>query len=128
MNALFALPLSIAILYAWAGVCFFFYRFARAETEGRMRRFLEGHHSFFTERLIGESRRQTTPQAIREAGTRGWLAIGLPVINFGFGIDYPSLMVNSAVLFFGGLMFAWSWYGLRCFRILGLESSAKQTA
>jgi len=51
--------------------------------------------------------------------------IGLPIITFGFGLDFWSVAVGSAVLFFGGLMFAYSWYGLRCFRILGLDVYAK---
>jgi hypothetical protein len=32
---------AIAGLYAWAGVCYLFLRFARAETESRMRDFLK---------------------------------------------------------------------------------------
>lgn len=128
MNTIVAIILSVAILYAWAGLCFLFFRFIRPESEDRLRRFLEAHYSFFTERAFGETRRGATRQAIRESGGRGWLMIGLPIINLGNGLTSWHLIVSSAVLFFGGLMFAYSWYGLRCLRILGLDSYAKQAA
>jgi hypothetical protein len=126
MNTIIAFTLSIAILYAWAGGCFLLFRFIRPESEDRLRRFLETHYGFFTECAFGETRRQATREAIRESGRRGWLMIGLPIIILGFGLTVWHLVISSAVLFFGGLMFAYSWYGLRCLRILGLDTYAKQ--
>jgi hypothetical protein len=128
MNTLVTTALSVVILYAWAGLCFLGFRFIRPESEDRLRRFLEAHYSFFTERAFGETRREATRQAIRESGRRGWAMIGLPIINLGFGLTSWHLILGSASLFFGGLMFAYSWYGLRCLRILGLDSYTKQAA
>jgi hypothetical protein len=128
MNAIIALTLSTATLYAWAGVCFLFFRFIRPETQERQRRFLQDRYSFFTERAFSQTRTEVRRETIQEAGTRGWVMTGLPVFTLSFGLTYTSVLTSCAVLFFGGLMFAYSWYGLRCLRMLGLDVYAKPAA
>ncbi len=128
MNVIVAITLSVAILYAWAGLCFLFFRLTRPETEVGLRRFLETHFEFFTERTFGKTQQEATRRVIRESGGRGWMMMGLPSIVLSHGLTSWSLIISSTMLFFGGLMFAYSWYGLRCLRILGLDSYARQSA
>lgn len=126
MNIVIALILSVVIVYAWAGLCFLFFRVGRPESEDRLRGFLEEHYTFFTERAFGETQREASRKAIQEAGSRGWIMTGLSIFSLSFDLTLQDLAVSCGVLFFGGLMLAYSWYGLRCLRLLGLESYAKQ--
>jgi hypothetical protein len=40
----------------------------------------------------------------------------------GFGLTYWSFFRANLLCFFAGLMFAYSWYGIRCLRLLGIDS------
>jgi hypothetical protein len=138
MNIIVSIILSVAILYASAGACFLFFRFIRPETEKSLRYFLESHYRFFTERPFGDRQKEASRKAIRESGARGWFSIGFSpflfspfLISSDLGLSYWGFFcffINSGVIFFGGLMFAYSWYGLRCLRILGLDSYSKHEA
>ena len=128
MNILIAITLSVVMLYAWAGLCFLFFRVGRPETEDRLRGFLEAHYIFFTERPFAENQREASRKAIQDAGASGWNMVWLPIILLNFDVTLQNLVVSSGMLFFGGLMLAYSWYGLRCLRLLQLESFSKQGA
>jgi hypothetical protein len=128
---------SVLVLYAWAAVCFSFFRFIRPETQDSQRHFLEAHYRFYTtrpvfsQRAVSQTRPEVTQQTIREAGKRGWF-MSLPVL-FTLSLEPTNsdaffsigVLLSCGVAFFGGLMFAYSWYGLRCFRMLGLKSYTK---
>lgn len=113
--------LSVAMLLAWGGVCYCFFRHARAETEGRMRRFLETNHRVFTEKTIGKSRQHVTAAGVREVGYNGWIFACLPAGLLTLELSLPSVLVSSGMLFFGGYALARSWYALRCLHKLGLD-------
>lgn len=117
---------SVAGLYLWAVICFLFFRYSRAETEERLRDFLQQRQNFYTYRSGSKSPPVITPRFLRKTGSRGWLFLGLPAINLLYGFSYQSVLIGTALLFFGGLIFAYSWYGLRCLRLLGLESYVTQ--
>jgi hypothetical protein len=64
---------------------------------------------------------------IKQAGLRGWIFFAPAPFNlWAGGSGYWASLLSITMLFFGGLMFAYSWYGLRCFRLLGLDSNAEQ--
>lgn len=127
---------SVLVLYAWAAVCFMFLRFVRPETQDSQRHFLEAHYRFYTfhESAVSRARGEVTRQTIKEAGKRGWI-MSLPAFftssfrpsNNGALFD-AAVLLSCGVAFFGGLMFAYSWYGLRCFRMLGFKSYTKGDA
>ena len=134
MNDIIFTLLSVVILYAWAGVCFLIFRYSRPEADSRMRHFLRSHHKFFASRAVGfwghrvVSQRDATRKMIKQAGLRGWIFFAPTLFNSWAGSNgYPACLLSIAMLFFGGLMFAYSWYGLRCLRLLGLDSYAEQT-
>jgi hypothetical protein len=114
----------VPILYAWGGICFLYFRFSQKETEERLRNFLEYHRPFFLGRRPADNKREVNKQVVRKAGSHGWNFVLLPL--FSVWLDdhwhYWTFLPSVAVLFFGGLMFAYSWYGLRCLRLLKLES------
>ena len=128
MKILIAIILSVLVLYAWAGVCYVYFRFARPETQANQQRFLASHYKCFTYRCLSPEPDEVTIKAIREAGKTGWYMIGIPIVNLSFGITYIDIILSFTVLFFGGLMFAQSWYGMRCFRMLKLDVYAKNAA
>lgn len=118
---------SVVCLYLWAVICFLYFRYSRVETEERLRGFLQQRQNFYTFRFVSGSPTTITPRVLKQAGSRGWLFLGLPAINLVYGFSYQSVLIGNALLFFGGLMFAYSWYGLRCLRLLGLDSYAMPT-
>ena len=115
---------TIAILYVCGGICFLYFRFSQAETESRMRNFLESHRAIFLGRNPALREAEVTKQTIRSYGRGGWNMIGLSYLCLMFSKHWSfwTVLVSSGPLFFGGLFFAYSWYALRCLRLLGLES------
>jgi hypothetical protein len=126
----FIWPLLVATscIYFWAAFCYLFFRFAQPETEARLRRFLQQHHSFYTHSSFSGSSLSVTARVMKKAGSRGWCMMALPAISMGSGFSYGRFLMCNGVLFVGGLMLAYAWYGIRCLRILGLESYTKQDA
>jgi hypothetical protein len=126
----FALSLAIcaAVAYAWAGLGLWYFRSSQPETKERLRGFLD--HRFFsaTKRLPVATRRQ----AIAKLGDMipGFSPMAsLPLSGLIFSRNTPAslgeacviLVTINALLFFAGWMQGISWYGLRCFKLLGLE-------
>lgn len=128
MDILVKITCGVIILHLWAVICFLFFRFGRAETAERQRRFLEKYFFFYTFRPFKQDKKNVTPEAVREAGRTGWNFVFFPAILLGHGITPVFVCLSIAFLYFGGLQLAWSWYGLRCLRMLGLESFEKATA
>lgn len=122
MKLIFGTILSIAILYAWGGLIFGILRLRFDGSEEEQRRFLKVNFRYFTNRIIKPAYPEVSPKVIREKGAAGWSMIWLPIISFGFGFTFWNAILGASLLFFGGLLFAKSWYGLRCLRCLGLDS------
>jgi hypothetical protein len=118
------LLIVIPILYLWAVGCFLCIRFYRPETQSRMKNFLEKFRPFFVgrKRVADHQEVDVTRTIMREAGSRGWTFIWLPAMCLSLNLSFWSVLVGIPVLFFGGLFFAFSWYGLRCLRVLGFDS------
>jgi hypothetical protein len=121
MNFIVAIALTLLMLYGWAAICFLCFRFHRRETEETQRHFLEVHRDFFTRRIIRKARTKVTRQTMRWSGASGLLMAGLPVMNMSHQLSLITVLLSMALLFFGGLVVAYSWYGLRCLRMLGLD-------
>jgi hypothetical protein len=121
---LIKLVLVGAILYAWGAICFLFLKCWRLENTARMHDFLRLHYPFFA-RLDTE---KITVATMHRAGRRGWRFAGLPLMVIGYDSRMPRWLEifgnTSAVLllFFGGLFLAYGWYGVRCLRLLNLDS------
>lgn len=126
MQLIAAALVVVLILYAWGGICFLYFRFSKKETEEKFRNFLEYHRPFFLGRRSADNQREVNKQVIRKAGSHGWNFVPLALMGVWLNDHwyYWTFLFNAAVLFFGGLMFAYSWYGLRCLRLLKLESFA----
>jgi hypothetical protein len=122
----------VAVLYAWAGICYLFLRFARPETESRMRDFLKSFRKpkkwdFFPLRFARHQPPQPpiTEETMRDTSSGGWVFTGLPFITLSLGHGdwtYSNVLTSTALLFFGGSFFARGWYGRRCLRLLGVDS------
>ena len=119
------LIVNLCCLYLWAGACFLFYRYYRPETEARMRRFLEDYHKFFVNNLSSSSPSSAISRhEIQSTGVGGWSFFFMASLTLWH--EFSWLMLACIVLlFFGGLKFAISWYGMRCLRLLGLEAYTK---
>jgi hypothetical protein len=114
---------TLLTLYAWAAICFFFFRFSRAETESRMRDFLKTYHKFFSGRAYNESGKSLTKKTIRKASLWGWLFLPFAFFHVHISdLNYERILTSIGILFFPGLCFALGWYGIRCLRLLGLDS------
>lgn len=118
----------ILTLYAFAAICFFFIRFGRSETAERQRHFLEKFYFFFTFRPFSQAKTEVTLQTTREAGRRGWSMVFMACISLNHGVTFYNLLASIGILYFGGLTLAYSWYGQRCLRMLGLETFEKKAA
>jgi hypothetical protein len=121
------LLIIVPILYMSAGICFLFIRFFRPETESKMKRFLGSHRPFFIRLASVDDRTNITKQMMKKAGARGWAFASLPAIDIMYSLhgthwNYWTFLIITPMLFFGGLFFAYSWYGIRCLRLLGLDS------
>lgn len=127
--------LAVAGLYLWGGICFLFFRFVRPETEARLLEFLKTHYNFygfsFSRGRPAALEKTVTEEDIKRAGARGWWMTGLPIIGFGNWLNHKGSFLTPwlsvGCLFFGGLAFAYSWYGLRCLRLLGLTAYSKES-
>ena len=126
LNFLLSLILAVACLYTWAALWFLFFRFSRAESEGRLRRFLADHFEFYTFRFSSAVSDRATLHDVAQAGSRGWWMLGLPLATINFSMDLKSILLANAILFFGGMMFAYSWYGQRCMKLLNIDSFPHQ--
>lgn len=91
-----------------------------------MRRFLDEHHEFFTYGLDSPQDRNLSLAKIQKSALRGWVLTTLPFVSMSYELSLSNVLIGYAVLFFGGLCLAYSWYGLRCMKLLGLECYAKQ--
>jgi hypothetical protein len=128
--------LAVAGLYLWGGICFLFFRFVRPETEARLLEFLNTHYDFYSSsfgrRRTAALEKAVTEEDIKRAGTRGWWMTGLPIIAFANWLNHKGSLLTPwlgvGCLFFGGLVFAYSWYGLRCLRLLGLTAYSKESS
>lgn len=47
-------------------------------------------------------------------------------ISLNHGMTAYNLIASIGILYFGGLTLAYAWYGLRCLRMLGLETFKKE--
>ena len=122
MNWIIATILSLAIIFAWGGIIYVFFRLRYGKSDDDRERFLETYFRFFTFRIVKQPFVEVTPKVIRDAGRRAWDMILLPIILLGLAMTFWSVVLSVGVLFFGGLHFAVSWYGLRCLRSLNLDS------
>jgi hypothetical protein len=122
MNWIIATILSLAIMFAWGGILFVFFRYRYGRSVDDRKRFLEIYFRFFTFRTVKAPYAEVTPKVLREAGHRGWGMISLPIVLLSFGMTFWNIVLSAGMLFFGGLSFALSWYGLRCLRGLSLDS------
>jgi hypothetical protein len=123
INFLYSALFSFSILYAWATLCYLYVRFSRPETESRMRDFLKTHRKFFSDRTYQESGKGLTKEMIQKKSLWGWAFV--PLVCFSMrnnNWNYPIVLTNVGLLFFAGLFFALGWYGIRCLRLLGLDS------
>ena len=118
-NLIYSGIFVISILYVWAIVCFTFFRFSRPETESRMTGFLKSHYKFFTGSANKENWDSLTKDKVRRASLWGWVFPSLPFcLLANSDWNYKYVLVSVGVLFFGGLYFAFGWYGIRCLRLL----------
>lgn len=122
MNYLVAPILTVAILYAWAGLIFAFFCLRFDGSEGKRKRFLEKYYRYFTQRITKPDFPEVTPKVLRVKGKACWGMVPLPALLLCFGFSFWNVVLSIALLFFGGLFLALSWYGLRCLRGLGLGS------
>ena len=114
-------------LYTWAGAWFLFLRFYRAETESRMRNFLKAACRVYLLRSRQDGARPVTKEAIRKGNWTGWpFATMVLVGGLGAHASFWNLAAGLTMLAMGGFAFAFGWYGLRCLRLLGLESFRKE--
>ena len=103
-----------------------FFRYSRAENEVRFRRFLEDHYEYYCQRAFSLPLSEVTRHEIQRVAKRGWGMIGLPMILLGSEFNSTlTFSLANGLLFFGGLMMAYSWYGSRCMRVLNLETVQK---
>lgn len=126
VNFLLVVAGSILTFYAFAAICFLFLRISQSETAERQRHFLEKFYFFFTFRPFSQTKTEVTPQTICEAGRRGWSMVVMACISLNHGITSYNLIAGIGILYFGGLTLAYAWYGLRCLRMLGLETFKKE--
>lgn len=122
MNWVVASILSLAITFAWGGIIYAFFHLRYGQSDDGRKRFLETHYRVFSFRTGKTPYTEMTPIVIREAGHRGWEAVLLPILILSFGMSFWKITLVTGVLFFGGLPFALSWYGLRCLRSLSPDS------
>ncbi|WP_395748140.1 hypothetical protein [Prosthecobacter sp.] len=128
MNYLLGVAVSVSSLYAWAAITYLFFRFGSPETVERQRQFLEKYYFFFTFRTFKQAHAEVTPKAVREAGRRGWAAAIMTWSLLAHGMTTANVLLTIAMGYFGGVMFAYAWYGQRCLRMLGLEVYKKAAA
>jgi hypothetical protein len=121
MTFLVATFLSIASLFLWGGICFLYFRFRYGGSEEQKRAFLQTYSRVLTFRYDG-TKQDATSAIIKKAGNRGWSSLALPIPLMGFEFTFWNILLSIGVLFFGGLLFSYSWFGLRCLESLGLKS------
>ena len=110
---------TFLILYAWAGICFFVFRFSCTETESRARNFLNANNKFFADKKKGGA---ITQETLRKSSLWGWYLLPFACIFLVFNRSYEDFFVTMAILFFAGYLVARGWYGMRCLRLIGLDS------
>lgn len=126
VNFLLVVAGCIFTFYAFAAICFLFLRFCQSETAERQRHFLEKFYFFFTFRPFSQAKTEVTPQTICEAGRRGWSMVVMACVSLNHEMTSFKLIASIGILYFGGLTLAYAWYGLRCLRMLGLETFKKE--
>ena len=117
------LAVSLALFYAWAAIWFLLLRYLRPETPERQRRFLKFHYEFFTQSsFVRHDDRTATLESVQNGTKIAWVM---------FGVTGPHLMFHPSLGRFlfccigaglSGWIFACSWYGQRCLRMLQVES------
>ena len=120
-------------LYVWAGVSYLVLRFVRPETESRMRDFLKSFPKKWDFFPLRFARHQppVTEETLRETVSGGWplACFALMGLSLGHGDwTYSNVLTAIGLLFFGGHIKARGWYGLRCFRLLEIDSYSEPTA
>jgi len=90
---------TFLILYGWAGICFFFFRFSCTETESRARNFLNANNKFFADEKKGGA---ITQEALRKSSLWGWYLLPFACIFLVFNRSYEDFFVTMAILFFAG--------------------------
>ena len=118
-----AILIPIAAVIFCAGVCFLFFRLRYGVSKAGADNFLNRHRRFFT--LAAKDRNvPLTRDAIKQAGAIGWKAMTLP--SMGLLLDHYwtvwTFVFSLPICFLGGLLVAYGWYGVRCFRLLGVDS------
>jgi hypothetical protein len=126
-DAFYAGLFVMTILYGWSAVCFFFFRFSRAETESRMRDFLKAHRSFFSNCGGQQKGEVLTKKTMQKAILWGWVFPSSAFfLLYRSDWNYRYVLISMGLLFFSGLFFALGWYGMRCLRLLGLDSETNE--
>jgi hypothetical protein len=90
MDIVVKITCGVIILHLWAVICFLFFRFGRAETAERQRRFLEKRFFFYTFRPWSQDKKSVTPETVREAGRTGWNTVFFLLFSWAKGSPPPS--------------------------------------
>ena len=116
--------LTLTCVHVWAGVCYAFCRFSQPETEQKMRRFLirDFLPSPRFPRFVVEPRRVTRAGLVKR-GHNAWGLVPLPMLLISVShFEKWQFLLANTLFFQAGLLFAVSWYGRRCLRLLNLDS------
>ena len=135
-----AIIYTILSLYFWAFVCNVFLRRHYGKKDNGAQLFLNRHFKMYAKNVLkGEVLETVNTTRIKKVGQGGWVFISLPLMfkhqyfekllthKPVSTYDHFSNFIDQSVLFFGGLIFAYSWVALRYMRELNLNSYTQDT-